>query len=135
MNSSIYMLPAVACQLKTLYKPFIIMIDQELEYKTLKLLAQNSDVTQRELAKALGVSLGKTHYLVKSLIDVGWVKLHNFRKSNNKLGYAYLLTPTGIIEKSMITARFLSKKQTEYNELRLEIEQLQEEVSQQLDQK
>ena len=112
------------------------MIDQELEYKVLKLLEQQPDLTQRQLAEALGVSLGKTHYLVKSLIEVGWVKLDNFQKSNNKWGYVYLLTPKGIVEKSMITTRFLRKKQTEYNKLRQEIAQLKEEVRHQaLDQK
>ena len=88
-------------------------------------------MTQRELAEALGVSLGKTHYLVKSLIDVGWVKLDNFQRSDNKWGYAYLLTPKGIIEKAAITARFLVRKQREYSDLQLEIQQLQEEVKQQ----
>ena len=112
------------------------MIDQELEYKVLKLLELQPDLTQRQMAEALGVSLGKTHYLVKSLIDVGWLKLDNFQKSSNKWGYIYLLTPKGIIEKSMITARFLTRKQTEYNKLRQEIVQLKEEVRRQaLDQK
>ena len=77
------------------------------------------------------MSLGKTHYLVKSLIDVGWIKLHNFQKSENKWGYAYLLTPKGIVEKSIITSRFLKRKQTEYNQLRKEIEQLKKEVKNQ----
>jgi EPS-associated MarR family transcriptional regulator len=95
------------------------------------LLEQQPDLTQRQLAKELGVSLGKTHYLVKSLIDVGWVKLDNFQKSNNKWGYAYLLTPMGIAEKAAITAQFLLRKQREYNELRQEIAQLQKEVLQQ----
>ena len=88
-------------------------------------------MTQRELAEALGVSLGKTHYLVKSLIDVGWVKLDNFQRSDNKWGYAYLLTPKGIVEKAAITVRFLVRKQREYSDLQLEIQQLQEEVKQQ----
>lgn len=88
-------------------------------------------MTQRELAEELGVSLGKTHYLVKSLIDVGWVKLDNFQRSDNKWGYAYLLTPKGIVEKAAITARFLVRKQREYSDLQLEIQQLQEEVKQQ----
>lgn len=107
------------------------MIDQELEYKLLKLLEQKSDMTQRQLSEALGVSLGKTHYLVKSLIKMGWVKLDNFQKSHNKWGYAYLLTPKGIIEKSIITARFLSNKQAEYSKLRKEIALLKEEVKHQ----
>ena len=79
------------------------------------------------------MSLGKTHYLVKSLIDVGWVKLDNFQKSDNKWGYAYLLTPMGIAEKAAITARFLVRKQREYNELQVEIAHLQEEVRRQQD--
>ena len=107
------------------------MTNQELEYRALKILEQQPDLTQRQLAKELGVSLGKTHYLVKSLIDVGWVKLDNFQKSNNKWGYAYLLTPVGIAEKAAITAQFLLRKQREYNELRQEIAQLQREVLQQ----
>ena len=104
------------------------MTDQELKYKILKLLEQKPDQTQRELAVSLGVSLGKTHYLINSLIDVGTIKLDNFQKSNNKWGYIYLLTPKGIIEKSKITAQFLSRKQNEYDKLRKEIEDLKEEV-------
>ena len=109
------------------------MTNQELEYRALKILEQQPDLTQRQLAEQLGVSLGKTHYLVKSLIDVGWVKLDNFQRSDNKWGYAYLLTPKGIVEKAAITARFLVRKQREYNELQQEIAQLQEEVRQQRD--
>ena len=104
------------------------MTNQELEYRALKILEINPDLTQRQLAEELGISLGKTHYLIKSLIKVGWVKLDNFQKSNNKWGYAYLLTPQGIAEKAAITARFLIKKQHEYNALRDEIAQLQAEV-------
>ena len=107
------------------------MTNQELEYRALKILEQHPDLTQRQLAEKLGISLGKTHYLVKSLIDVGWVKLDNFKKSNNKWGYAYLLTPMGIAEKTAITARFLIKKQREFNALKEEIAQLQAEVQSQ----
>ena len=106
------------------------MNDQELEYRALKLIEQQPEMTQRQLAKMLNVSLGKTHYLVKSLIDVGWVKLDNFQRSDNKWSYAYLLTPSGIIEKAAITARFLVRKKKEYSQLQLEIQQLQEEVKQ-----
>jgi EPS-associated MarR family transcriptional regulator len=97
----------------------------------LKILEQQPDLTQRQLAVKLGVSLGKTHYLVKSLIDVGWVKLDNFQRSDNKWGYAYLLTPMGIAEKAAITARFLVRKQQEHVKLQKEITQLQEELNQQ----
>ena len=107
------------------------MINQELEYRALKILEQQPDLTQRQLSEVLGVSLGKTNYLLKSLIDVGWVKLDNFQKSNNKWGYAYLLTPTGLTEKAAITLRFLKRKQQDYNNLQLEIARLQQEVQQQ----
>ena len=109
----------------------LIMIDQELEYRALKILEQQPDLTQRQLAEALGVSLGKTNYVLKSLIDVGWVKLDNFQKSDNKWGYAYLLTPSGVTEKAAITLRFLKRKQQEHNDLQLEIARLQKEVQQQ----
>ena len=106
------------------------MIKQELEYRALKILEQRPDLTQRQLANELNVSLGKTHYLVKSFIDVGWVKLENFQHADNKWRYAYLLTPKGIIEKVAITARFLDRKKHEYNKLQTEIQELQEEVDQ-----
>ena len=107
------------------------MINQELEYRALKILEQKPDLTQRQLSEALGVSLGKTNYVLKSLIDVGWVKLDNFQKSDNKWGYAYLLTPMGVAEKAAITLRFLKRKQQEHNDLQLEIARLQREVQQQ----
>ena len=110
------------------------MVNQDLEYRVLKILEQQPDLTQRQLSEALGVSLGKTNYLVKSLIDVGWVKLDNFQRSNSKWGYAYLLTPKGMVEKAAITTRFLIRKQREYNELQQEIAQLQEEVKLQKEQ-
>ncbi len=104
------------------------MSNEEIEFRALKLLEQNPQLSQRELSAELGVSLGKTHYVVKALIDMGWVKLDNFRRNNNKLGYAYLLTPKGIAEKAAITVRFLARKQVEYEQLREEIEQLKMEV-------
>jgi len=105
------------------------MSSEEIEYKTLKLLEANPELSQRQLSSGLGVSLGKAHYVLKSLIDVGWVKLNNFRGSNNKLGYAYVLTPDGIAEKAAITVRFLARKQREYIELQVEIEALRAEVA------
>ena len=107
------------------------MIDQELEYRALKILELQPNLTQRQLSEELGVSLGKTNYVLKSLIDVGWIKLDSFQKSDNKWGYAYLLTPSGITEKAAITLRFLKRKKQEYNDLQSEIAQLQQEVQQQ----
>ena len=104
------------------------MTNEEIEYKALKLLEANPELSQRQLSLALGVSLGKTHYVLKSLIDVGWVKLNNFRSSNNKLGYAYVLTPAGIVEKAAITVRFLARKQREDAALQAEIQALRAEV-------
>ena len=109
------------------------MTNQELKYRVLKILEHQPELTQRQLAEELGISLGKTHYLVKSLIDVGWVKFGNFQRSDSKWGYAYLLTPIGIVEKAAITARFLVRKQQEYAKLQKDIIQLQEEVRQQQD--
>lgn len=107
------------------------MSNQELHYRVLKILERQPDLTQRQLAEELGLSLGKTHYLIRSLIDIGWVKFDNFQRSDNKLGYAYLLTPMGIMEKASITASFLRRKQQEHADLQKEIIQLQEEVRQQ----
>ena len=104
------------------------MTNEEIEYKVLKLLEANPELTQRQLSSALGVSLGKAHYVLKSLIDVGWVKLNNFRGSHNKFGYAYVLTPVGIVEKAAITVRFLARKQREYAVLQAEIQALRAEV-------
>ena len=105
------------------------MSSEEIEYKTLKLLQAHPELSQRQLSSSLGVSLGKTHYVLKSLIDVGWVKLNNFRGSNAKLSYAYVLTPEGITEKAAITVRFLARKQREYIKLQGEIEALRDEVA------
>ena len=104
------------------------MSNEEIEYNALKLLEANPQLSQRQLSVELDVSLGKGHYVLKSLIKVGWVKLENFRRSDNKLGYAYALTPAGIAEKAKITVRFLERKQREFLELQAEIQDLQVEV-------
>jgi EPS-associated MarR family transcriptional regulator len=100
----------------------------ELHYRVLKHLAAHPDATQRDVAKALGISLGSTNYCVRAVIDQGWVKVRNFRNSNNKLAYAYLLTPPGIEAKARIAARFLQRKRAEHDALKTEIEQLAAEV-------
>ena len=94
----------------------------------LRVLEKHPELSQRQLAKALGVSLGKTHYILNALIDVGLVKVDNFRLSDNKLGYAYLLTPRGLVEKAKVTKRFLSRKKREYKELERQISDLTREV-------
>ena len=104
------------------------MTNDELEYRVLKWLQNNPNVTQRQLASELGVSLGKVNFFLKSLTQAGWVKFENFKRSDNKMGYAYLLTPAGLIEMSQITRSFLERKEVEYQQLDNEIQQLRTEV-------
>ena len=103
--------------------------EEDAYLEVMRLLENNPHMSQREIAAALGVSLGKANYCLKALLEKGWLKMQNFRGSKNKLGYAYLLTPMGILEKSEITARFLQRKIQEYNRLHKLIETLQSEVS------
>lgn len=100
----------------------------EASYKTLRILQENPELTQRELADRLGVSLGKVNYLLQALMEKGWVKARNFKNNRNKTGYAYLLTPRGIEEKARLTYHFLRRKQMEYEALKQEIDLLQSEV-------
>lgn len=99
----------------------------ELRYKLLKALEANPNASQRELSNALGISLGKTNFCIKALLDIGWIKANNFKNSQNKLAYRYLLTPRGVEEKLVITKRFLKNKLNEYEALELEIEALRQE--------
>jgi EPS-associated MarR family transcriptional regulator len=103
--------------------------NQEIHLKVLRHLEGHPDVTQRELARHLGVSLGKVNYCLKALIERGWVKANNFKNSNNKAAYAYLLTPRGIEQKAQITINFLKHKMHEYEHLRQEIAELEQEVA------
>jgi EPS-associated MarR family transcriptional regulator len=89
---------------------------------------KSPELTQRGLSSRLGISLGKVNFLVNVLIEKGFVKVENFKKSNNKMAYLYCLTPGGIEEKSRMTYHFLKRKMREYEELELAIRQLQEEV-------
>ena len=105
-------------------------MSEERQLEALRLLEANPKMTQRELAEALGVSLGATNYCLKALVEKGWLKLENFQRNPNKLGYLYLLTPMGIAAKTTLTARFLKRKLAEYEALKVEIKQLKSEVSQ-----
>lgn len=103
---------------------------EERHLNALRLLEENPEMSQRKLAEALGVSLGATNYCLKALVDKGWVKLENFQKNPNKLGYLYLLTPMGIAAKTALTAHFLRQKKTEYEKLKAEIEFLKSSLRQ-----
>ena len=92
-------------------------------------MQDNPEVTQRELAEELGVSLGKVNYCLKALIEKGLVKARNFHNSNNKRAYFYMLTPKGIDEKARISVAFLRRKVQEYEQLKVEITQLEQEVN------
>ena len=101
----------------------------EINYRILKLLEAKPDISQRDMAKNLGVSLGKTNYCLKAMLEKGWIKAKNFKNSHNKIAYSYLLTPKGIENKTKITIRFLKRKMREYDVLKCEIERLQQELS------
>jgi EPS-associated MarR family transcriptional regulator len=95
---------------------------------TLKLLQENPGVTQRALAKEVGINVSSINFCLKALAEKGWIKMGNFSKNPDKLGYAYLLTPTGMAEKAALTNRFLQRKMAEYEKLRGEIEALKLDV-------
>lgn len=105
------------------------MAANETHLRVLRLLQANPKLTQRELADQLGVSLGKVNYCMKELAVKGLVKMQNFSNSRNKLGYAYLLTPSGVAAKARLTAEYLRIKVAEYESLKREIEQLRVEAS------
>lgn len=94
----------------------------------LQVINANPQMTQRDLSSHLGLSLGKINFLVKAVIEKGFVKAENFKNSKNKIAYLYLLTPIGIEEKAKITYRFLKRKMAEYEKLEKEIQQLKKEV-------
>ncbi len=100
----------------------------EIHFKVMRLLQDKPDMSQRQMAKALGLSLGKTNFCVQALLAKGWLKLQNFSGNANKQAYAYLLTPEGIANKAQLTTRFLQRKQQEYVLLKAEIEALQREA-------
>ena len=103
-------------------------LTEEVRYKLLKLLESNAGVSQRDVSRELGVSLGKVNYCLRALVDRGFVKAANFKNSRNKAAYMYLLTPRGIEERARVTARFLQVKMREYEALRTEIEVMRAET-------
>ena len=110
-------------------KPALLKnLPEETRLKVMRLLAENPEFTQRELAEALGISLGATNYFLRALIDRGLVKAENFRKSHHKRAYIYLLTPAGLAEKLRVTRIFLALKQAEYRAIEQEIEALRREL-------
>lgn len=106
------------------------MFDDTTSYGLLKTLADEPNLSQRDLAKRLGVSLGKVNFCLNALIAKGCLKADNFRNSDNKLAYAYLLTPRGVEQKANLTIEFLQIKVGEYERLRVEIAELRQSAEQ-----
>lgn len=104
--------------------------DSSLDYELLKQIEQTAGGGQRELARGMGVSVGKINYLMRAVISRGWVKVNNFRRADNKLAYAYLLTPTGVHAKMQLAQRFLAQKEKEFERLQRELHTLRDEVAQ-----
>lgn len=103
-------------------------LQEDTYFRVMRILQHNPDLTQRELAERLGISVGGLNYCLKALMEKGLVKMKNFASSKNKFGYVYVLTPTGLAEKAAITHRFLQRKLEEYEVMRAEIEALKSEV-------
>lgn len=106
-----------------------VMLTDEYRYKILKILEANPEISQRDMARELNISLGRVNYCLKALVEVGLLKATNFRNSKNKWAYMYLLTPRAIEEKSAITARFLKIKLEEYASLQAQIDELRMETA------
>lgn len=104
-------------------------LQEDTYFRVMRILQENPDLTQRELAEKLGISVGGLNYCLAALMDKGLVKMKNFANSKNKFGYVYVLTPTGMAEKASITHRFLRRKMDEYEALKAEIEALKNECN------
>ena len=100
-------------------------INPDVHFRVLNVLDENPNITQRELANKLGISLGGVNYCLKALIDIGHIKSKNFQKNSNKSAYLYLLTSKGLVEKTTLTAGFLKRKMEEYHALKDEIKSIQ----------
>lgn len=103
-------------------------LQEDTYFRVMRILDEKPQITQRELAEQLGVSVSGLNYCLKALMQKGWVKMQNFSHNPNKMGYAYLLTPTGMAQKAALTSSFLKRKMQEYEALRAEIEALQSEI-------
>ncbi len=99
-------------------------LQEDTAFRVMRLLEKNPDLTQRELADRLGISLGGVNYCLKALIEKGFVMMKNFSNSKNKFGYVYVITPRGLAERAALTQRFLKRKMGEYEALKAEIDAL-----------
>ena len=104
--------------------------EQEIRYRLLKVLSQDPNLGQRDMAKRMGISLGKVNYCVSGLASKGWIKITRFKSAKKKIPYTYMLTPKGVEEKGRLTLRFLKRKLSEYEEIKKQIRELHYEVEQ-----
>jgi len=102
--------------------------EQEIHYRLLKVLSQDPQLGQRDMAKRMGISLGKVNYCISNLASKGWIKINRFKSAKNKIPYTYVLTPKGLEEKGKLTLRFLKRKLSEYEEIKKQIRELHYEV-------
>lgn len=106
--------------------------EQGIHYRLLKMLSKEPNVTQRDMAKRMGISLGKMNYCVTELAAKGWIKIIRFKSAKNKTPYTYLLTPKGLEEKARMTLSFLKRKLAEYEEIKKQIRELHYEVEEEV---
>jgi EPS-associated MarR family transcriptional regulator len=104
------------------------MLSEEMRYQVMRLLEANPELSQRDVARALGISLGKVNYCLQALVRKGWIKATNFKNSHRKAAYMYLLTPRGLEEKGRLALQFLLIKMREYEKLRVEIAEIRREA-------
>ena len=102
---------------------------EDAKFRVFQIINENPQMTTREIAQKVGISNGSTYYLLTSLIDMGFIKLSNFKDSSQKIKYSYLLTPKGIREKSLVASKFLVRKKQEYELLKKEITKLERDLS------
>ena len=107
--------------------------DRDIDYRLLSQIEQEDVANQRVLAERMGISVGKINYCLRAVIDRGWVKAKNFRRSDNKLAYAYILTPSGVQAKMRLARAFLARKEVEFEQLQQEIRALRRQIKQQSD--
>jgi len=106
--------------------------EQEIQYRLLKMLSKEPNVSQRDMAERMGISLGKMNYCVTELAAKGWIKIIRFKSARNKIPYTYLLTPKGLEEKARMTLSFLKRKLAEYEEIKKQIRELHHEVEEEV---
>ena len=102
--------------------------DDEVQYRVMRLIAANPEMSQRDVARELGISLGKVNFCVRALVSKGWIKASNFKNSQNKAAYPYVLTPRGLQGKASLTVEYLKERMAEYEALKVEIEEMRREA-------